>query len=89
MLRTPHPGEFTMNANPVKNAVVIESVENCENITFLTVDLGGGEHWDMYQSYCRLPNVVEHNGKLFGKSCWNSDNGRAYYRSDLKIAIGK
>lgn len=77
-----------MNANPVKNALVVDAVENCGNVIFLTVSLGGGEHWDMYQCYCRLPNVVEFNGKLFGKSCWNSDNGRAYYRSDLKIAHG-
>lgn len=78
-----------MQANPVKNAVVVECVENYENVTFLTVSLGGGEHWDMWQTYSKLPAVVEFNGKLFGKSCWNSDNGRGYYRSDIPVAFGK
>lgn len=78
-----------MNANPVKNAVVIEEINTCEGVTFLTVCLNGSEHWDMYQSYCKLPDVVEFDGKVFGKSCWNSDYGRAYYRSDMKIAFGK
>jgi hypothetical protein len=78
-----------MNATPVKNAIVVECVENCEGITFLTVSLGGGEHWDLWTTYSKLPNVVEFDGKFFGKSCWNSDCGRAYYRSDMSIAIGK
>lgn len=78
-----------MLANPVKNAVVVESVENYEGITFLTVSLGGGEHWDMWQAYSKLPAVVEFNGTILGKSCWNSDNGRAYYRSDIQVARGK
>lgn len=78
-----------MQANLVKNAVIVESVQNCDGITFLTVSLGGGEHWDLWQAYSRLPNVVEFNGRLFGKSCWDSDKGRGYYRSDMSIAIGK
>jgi hypothetical protein len=78
-----------MVANSVKNAVVVESVQNCEGVTFLTVSLGGGEHWDMWQAYSKLPAVVEFNGRLFGKSCWDSDKGRGYYRSDISIAMGK
>lgn len=76
-----------MLANPVKNTVVVEAVETYQNVTFLTVSLGGGEHWDLFQTYSKLPNVIEFEGRLFGKSCWNSDNGRAYYRSDAAIAI--
>jgi hypothetical protein len=78
-----------MQATPVKNGIVIEEVNSYENVTFLTVSLGGGEHWEMFQTYSKLPPVVEYNGKFFGKSCWNSDNGRAYYRSDAAIAFGK
>jgi hypothetical protein len=78
-----------MLANPVKNAVVVESIQDCEGVRFLTVSLGGGEHWDMFQTYSKLPNVVEFNGQLFGKSCWDSDKGRAYYRSDMAIATAK
>jgi len=78
-----------MLANPVKNGLVVEAVQNCEGVTFLTVSLGGGEHWDMFQTYSKLPQVVEFEGRLFGKSCWDSDKGRAYYRSDMAIATAK
>jgi hypothetical protein len=88
VIETPN-GDEVMLANPVKNGLVVEAVQNCEGVTFLTVSLGGGEHWDMFQTYSKLPQVVEFEGRLFGKSCWNSDNGRAYYRSDATIAIGK
>jgi len=78
-----------MQADPVKNAVLVESVENCGEFTFLTVSLGGGEHWDLWQAFSRLPNVVEFNGVLFGKISWDSDKGRGYYRSGMNVAIGK
>jgi len=76
-----------MIANPVNNAVLIESVEACDGVVYLTVSLGGGEHYDMWQSYKGLPNVIEYNGELFGKSCWNSDVGRGYYRNNIPVAM--
>lgn len=77
-----------MNANAV-SAVVVEEIARRGTLTVLTVSLGSGEHWDMYQNYANLPSVVEFDGTLYGKSSWNSDNGKAYYRNDLPIALAQ
>ena len=74
-----------MLATPVKNAVVIEAVQRWDDLTLLTVAMDS----DDYHEYARLPKVVEFKGRFFGKSSWNSDVRRAYYRSDMSIATGK
>ena len=33
-----------------------------------------------------LPEAIEFKEKKLGKSGWNSDIGRAYFRSDVKLA---
>lgn len=71
------------------NALVIETVENLGNLTILVVSLGEGQHWDAYQAFKRLPAVICYNGQNFGKSCWNSDKNKAYYRNDYAIAFAK
>lgn len=70
-------------------AVVISSVETLGNLTILVVNLDGDMHYDMYRCFKNLPAVVVYNGQNFGKSCWNSDKGTAYYRNDMNIAIVK
>ena len=74
-----------MLANPVKNAVLVQMVQKYADFTILTVAMES----DDYREYARLPNVIEYDGQLFGKSCWNSDVYRAYYRSDMSIATSK
>lgn len=78
-----------MKCYPKNDAILVDSVQKVENITILVVSLGGGEHWDMYQVYKNLPDVVTYDDQDFGKSAWNSDVGRAYYRSDYAIAFVK
>ena len=41
--------------------------------------------WDALK---RLPEVVEFNGRLYGRTGWNSDTGFAYYKADHNIAKG-
>ena len=36
--------------------------------------------------FVRLPRAVEFDGKLLGRSGWNSDRCLAYYRSDRAVA---
>jgi hypothetical protein len=39
-----------------------------------------------YYTYNRLPDVVEYDGRRYGKTGWNSDVGLAYYKTSAKIA---
>lgn len=39
-----------------------------------------------YEEYKSLPKAVKFEGMVFGKTGWNSDTGRAYYRTDALIA---
>jgi|2_EtaG_2_1085320.scaffolds.fasta_scaffold00571_21 hypothetical protein len=33
-----------------------------------------------------LPDAIEFRNNILGKSGWNSDIGKAYYRSDVQLA---
>jgi hypothetical protein len=68
---------------------ILVELSECEGIGFATVDLHGDVHGDLYQMYKRLPNVIEANGRLYGKSCWCSDKHKAYYRTDKDFATVK
>lgn len=66
--------------------VLVSSVETFANLSILTVNLSGDTHYDMYRQYASLPDVVVFDGDKYGKSCWDSDKGLAYYRNDRLFA---
>lgn len=68
------------------NDVLVERVDECGDIRILVVPLRGENHYDLYQCYRRLPDVLAFNGEKFGKSCWDSDREFAYYRNDRVFA---
>ena len=72
-------------ATAANNRVLVE-LSDYHGIGFATVDLHGENHFDLYQHYKSLPNVIECNGRLYGKSCWDSDRQKAYYRTDRHFA---
>jgi hypothetical protein len=39
-----------------------------------------------YDHYKRLPEVTSYNGRLLGKTGWNSDTQRAHYQSNALMA---
>lgn len=39
-----------------------------------------------YDDYERLPNAVELDGRMYVKTGWNSDRGRAYYKTGRPVA---
>ena len=45
-----------------------------------------GMQTDNYDEYRTLPEVLEYQDKLYGKTGWNSDQCVAYYRTDALIA---
>ena len=73
-----------MYATPAKNAVIVD-YRACDNDQFLSTDLFG-EHWDMYQQYRKLPDVLKFNGELYKKTGWDSDRCKAYYKQSNSIA---
>jgi len=70
-----------MKAKPV-DGVVIQSIEKLPSgVTVLIVPCAD---WDVFRT---LPNIVEYDNQLYGRSAWNSDRYIAYYRSDCKVAV--
>lgn len=64
--------------------VLVANVQSAGRLVVLTVKLHGDrQQW--YDSYAALPDVVEYEGQLFGKTSWNSDTGDAVYRNDAKF----
>jgi hypothetical protein len=68
---------------------LLVEVSEYQGIGFATVDLHGDGHYSLYEFYRRLPDVIECNGRLYGKSCWNSDQQKAYYRTDRHFAVAR
>lgn len=71
-----------MKANQVKDAIPVESIEILPNgITCLITSCKDYDH------YATLPCVVNFDGKLFGKTGWNSDTNKACYKSHTSVAF--
>lgn len=68
------------HATPVTDAIRILAVEKCDGTTFLTIDC---RDWDVMRG---LPKLVSFDGRVFGKTGWNSDRGIAYYSDAVRIA---
>jgi hypothetical protein len=62
-----------------KDYITATSVATVENVLCIVVDCTDFDH------YKSLPAVVSHDGRLCGKTGWNSDTGRAYYQSNAMI----
>ena len=74
-----------MIAKRVNDVLVQEMVEYA-GVSFLYVSLRGDDNYSMYKNYASLPDVVMVDNVKYGKSCWDSDKGMAYYRSDKVFA---
>ena len=70
-------------ATAVKDAVEIETVWERDGIGCIEVALDSA---DPYASFKKLPSAVEYNGRVYGKSGYDSDVNRAYFRTDKPIA---
>jgi len=73
-------------ATATASTCLLVELSDYGRVKFATVDLYGETHYDLYQHYKSLPSVIECNGTLYGKSCWDSDKCKAYYRSDRHFA---
>lgn len=69
-------------ATAVPNAVSVKHVHDYDGIGFLYVDIGP----DHYRDFKKLPAALEYAGRVFGKSCFDSDRNVAIFRTDVKVA---
>ena len=71
-----------MQAQSVNDVVLLRLVETLpDGVTVLTVDMAD------YAHFIRSPMALRFNGRLYGRSGWNSDRHVAYYRSDVRPAF--
>lgn len=70
------------DAMPVEDAVRVRVNYDSGGLTILEVDMLEGTASEFH----RMPAALSYDGRLFGKSAFNSDTNRAYYRSDVRVA---
>lgn len=75
-----------MNANPVTNLIhVLYAGKILENEWFLEVSCND------FDEYKRLPKALKYDTKFYGLTGWNSDYGKAFYKTsamrNMAIAI--
>ena len=71
-------------ANKIENAVVYDDLVILpDGVMCLTVKLNADSYWDDYKG---LPDALEVNGLVLGKTGFNSDTMIAYFRSDKALA---
>jgi 2-keto-3-deoxy-6-phosphogluconate aldolase len=68
-------------ATAVKDVITFEQCTIYQGVTYIEVAIDAD---DPYRSFKKLPDAIEYNGTLLGKTCFDSDKNRAYYRSDAK-----
>jgi hypothetical protein len=69
-------------ATPVPGALVVEP-SSYDGDYFLTVDIDPD---DPYGSFKALPEALEYEGRVYGKSAYDSDRNRAYYKAGIPVA---
>ena len=75
----------TASAVAIGDALAVE-LYDYHGVGFAVADLHGETHFDLWRMYERLPSVIAVDGRLYGKSGWDSDREKAYYRSDKAFA---
>lgn len=68
-----------MKAKVENDWVSVVAASVCEGVHFAMVACAD------YEAYCALPQVISFEGRLLGRTGWNSDKGVAYFRSDAKM----
>lgn len=69
-------------AKPIPGALLVEP-STCDGDYFLTADIDPD---DPYGSFKKLPAAVEYEGRIYGKTAYNSDRNRAYYKAGVPVA---
>jgi len=71
-----------MEGKAVLGSVLLLSAHVLEGVLWLEVPCAG------YEELKALSAALEYEGRVCGRSGWNSDRGVAYYNSGRKSAVG-
>lgn len=69
-----------MQAKSIQS-VTVTSHGKVDGVTYVITDCQD------YDAYKALPNAVEFNGMILGKSGWNSDKSIACFQSNVSVAF--
>lgn len=69
-----------MKASIVPDMINVAVASTCEGTLCLVVDCRDFDH------FTKLPAALLFEGRVCGKSGWNSDRGAAYYQSSVALA---
>lgn len=70
--------------------LVPDSIWEIEGQRGLTFRIAADEDgYYTYDSVRALPKVVEHDGRLYRRTGWNSDTGEAYYRMTRRSELAR
>jgi hypothetical protein len=73
-----------MKAKILDGFLMIKEVESIGSISVIKVSMKS-ERDDWAAEYLNAPAAIEYNGRIYGRSAWNSDKGEIYYRTDAKL----
>jgi hypothetical protein len=68
-----------MTGKVLKDQISILAVEKFGELTVASTTCND------FNAYLDLPDAIEVEGKVLGKTGWNSDRSVAYFRSDAKL----
>jgi hypothetical protein len=74
--------EHSKKAKEVPRAILVAAAYRLDNEQVLETPCAD------FDRYSKLPMVVAHRGLVYGLTGWNSDTGRAFYKSSAKVAYG-
>ena len=67
-------------AKPLYDHIRVNECAVIDGVTCVTVDCCD------YMQYQTLPHAIEYEGKVLGKTGWNSDKGYCSYQSNAMLA---
>lgn len=71
-------------ASAVTKSMTVQQVTEYQGVGYLYTGINPD---DPYDSFKRLPAAVTYDGRIFGKSCYDSDRNVAIYRTDVRAAV--
>jgi hypothetical protein len=68
-----------------KTIVITEALTLPDGVGYITIEYDA----DIlgYRAYKAAPAAIEYEGRKYGKSCFNSDRFRIYYRTDMMASV--
>lgn len=73
---------MSQTATAETNVTQISAVQTIGSLSIITLDMRFG----IYEEFAEMPRALRFEGRVYGKSAYNSDVMQAYYRTDTLLA---